>query len=145
MADTWNHKTIITPDDALYIDGELIVKGNIVQVETTQIINKLESNTLIINSDGGPDPLDPTWTGYAIPQLVLKYDRYNQLALGWGMMHYRADDLANANPIDVGNPENNDPGLGYMRFSTVNYPVNGAIQIQKIHTMPADTVNSSRT
>ncbi len=143
MADTWNHKTIITPDDALYIDGELIVKGNIVQVETTQIINKLESNTLIINSDGGPDPLDPSWTGYSIPQLVLKYDRYNQLALGWGMMYYRADDLANPNPIDVGNPENNDPGLGYMRFSTVNYPVNGAIQIQKIHTMPPDTVNSS--
>ena len=45
MADTWNHKTIISPDDALYIDGELIIKGNIVQIETTQIINKLESNT----------------------------------------------------------------------------------------------------
>ena len=41
MADTWNHKTIISPDDALYIDGELIVKGNIVQIETTQIINNL--------------------------------------------------------------------------------------------------------
>ena len=70
MADTWNHKTIISPDDALYIDGELIIKGNIVQIETTQIINKLESNTLIINSDGsqGDDGR------YAVPQLVLKYD-----------------------------------------------------------------------
>ena len=142
MADTWNHKTIITPDDALYIDGELIVKGNIVQVETTQIINKLESNTLIINSDGGPDPVDPSWTGYAIPQLVLKYDRYNQQALGWGMMHYRADDVTNQNPIDTGNPANNDPGLGYMRFQTVNYPVNGAIQLSKLQTMPSDSVNS---
>ena len=142
MADTWNHKTIITPDDALYIDGELIVKGNIVQVETTQIINKLESNTLIINSDGGPDPLDPAWSGYSIPQLVLKYDRYNQLALGWGMMYYRADDLSNPNPIDTGNPQNNDPGLGYMRFSTVNYPVNGAIQIEKLQTMPTGDSNS---
>ena len=139
MADTWKHKTVISPDDVLYIDGELVIKGNVTQIETTQIINKLESNTLIINSDGsiGSDGR------YAIPQLVLKYNFTGQDALGWGMMYYRADDLANPNPIDVGNPENNDPGLGYMRFSTVNYPVNGAIQIQKIHTMPPDTVNSS--
>ena len=129
MADTWNHKTVITPDDALYIDGELIIKGNIVQVETTQIINKLESNTLIINSDGsiGQDGR------YAVPQLVLKYNYTGQQALGWGMMHYRADDTSRGN----------DPGLGYMRFSTVGYPVNGAIQIQKIHTMPPDNTNSS--
>ena len=129
MADTWNHKTIISPDDALYIDGELIIKGNIVQVETTQIINKLESNTLIINSDGsvGQDGR------YAVPQLVLKYNYTGQQALGWGMMHYRADNTSNGN----------DAGLGYMRFSTVGYPVNGAIQIQKIHTMPPDNTNSS--
>jgi hypothetical protein len=128
MADTWNHKTIISPDDALYIDGELIVKGNIVQIETTQIINKLESNTLIINSDGsqGDDGR------YAIPQLALKYDYSNDLMSGWGMMHYRANDLENST----------DAGLGYMRFSTVGYPVNGAIQIEKIHTMPNNTVNS---
>ena len=128
MADTWNHKTIISPDDALYIDGELIVKGNIVQIETTQIINKLESNTLIINSDGsqGDDGR------YAIPQLALKYDYSNDLMSGWGMMHYRANDLTQAT----------DAGLGYMRFSTVGYPVNGAIQIEKIHTMPNNTVNS---
>ena len=130
MADTWNHKTIISPDDALYIDGELIIKGNIVQVETTQIINKLESNTLIINSDGsiGEDGR------YAIPQLVLKYNYTGQQALGWGMMHYRADDTNNGT----------DAGLGYMRFSTVGYPVNGAIQIQKLQTMPEnDTLSSS--
>ena len=142
MADTWNHKTIITPDDALYIDGELIIKGNIVQVETTQIINKLESNTLIINSDGGPNPIDSNWTQYAIPQLVLKYDAYNQGALGWGMMHYRADDVTDKNPIDTGNPQNNDPGLGYMRFKTVGYPVNGAIQLSKLQTMPSNDINS---
>ena len=128
MADTWNHKTIISPDDALYIDGELIVKGNIVQIETTQIINKLESNTLIINSDGsqGDDGR------YAIPQLALKYDYSNDLMSGWGMMHFRANDLTQAS----------DAGLGYMRFSTVGYPVNGAIQIEKIHTMPDNTINS---
>ena len=128
MADTWNHKTIISPDDALYIDGELIVKGNIVQIETTQIINKLESNTLIINSDGSQGDNGQ----YAIPQLALKYDYSNDLMSGWGMMHYRANDLTQAT----------DAGLGYMRFSTVGYPVNGAIQIEKIHTMPNNTVNS---
>ena len=128
MADTWNHKTVITPDDALYIDGELIIKGNIVQVETTQIINKLESNTLIINSDGsiGQDGR------YAVPQLVLKYNYTGQQALGWGMMHYRADNTSNGN----------DAGLGYMRFSTVGYPVNGAIQLEKLQTMPPGDSNS---
>ena len=137
MADTWNHKTVITPDDALYIDGELIIKGNIVQVETTQIINKLESNSLIINSDGGPNPSDLGWQQYSIPQLVLKYDAYNQDALGWGMMYYRADDVTDKTPI-----VNNDPGLDYIRFSTVGYPVNGAIQITKLQTMPPNDLNS---
>ena len=134
MADTWNHKTIISPDESLYIDGNLFIKGNIVQVETTQIINKLESNTLIINSDGSSyiDPTDNV-TKYAIPQLVLKYNYTGQQALGWGMMHYRADDTSNGT----------DAGLGYMRFQTVGYPVNGAIQIQKIHTMPEGDSNSS--
>lgn len=135
MADTWNHKTIITPDDALYIDGELIVKGNIVQIETTQIVNRLESNTLIINSDGsqGDDGR------YAIPQLALKYNHASKIwpdddgPYGWGLMYYRADDTNNAD----------DAGLGYMRFETMGYPVNGAIQIQKIHTMPPDNTASS--
>ena len=137
MADTWNHKTVITPDDALYIDGELIIKGNIVQVETTQIVNKLESNSLIINSDGGPNPSELGWQQYSIPQLVLKYDAYNQDALGWGKMFYRADDVTDKTPI-----ANNDPGLDYMRFSTVGYPVNGAIQITKLQTMPPNDFNS---
>jgi hypothetical protein len=128
MADTWNHKTIISPDDVLYIDGELVIKGNVTQIETTQIINKLESNTLIINSDGsqGSDG------NYAIPQLVLKYNYTGQEALGWGMMSYRANDITRSN----------DAGLGYMRFSTVGYPVNGAIQLSKLQTMPAGTSNS---
>ena len=130
MADTWNHKTIISPDDVLYIDGELVIRGNIVQVESTQIINKLESNTLIINSDGGQDD----FLRYTVPELVLKYNgNGNDRGQGWGMMYYRADDTLNAE----------DPGVGYMRFSTVGYPVNGAIQIQKIHTMPFNSTDSS--
>ena len=128
MADTWKHKTVISPDDVLYIDGELIIKGNVTQVETTQIINKLESNTLIINSDGsqGSDGR------YSVPQLVLKYDSPGQEALGWGVMSYRANDLTLSN----------DPGLGYMRFSTMGYPVNGAIQLSKLQTMPEGTSDS---
>ena len=128
MADTWNHKTVISPDDVLYIDGELVIKGNVTQIETTQIINKLESNTLIINSDGSLG----TDGRYAIPQLVLKYNSTGQEALGWGMMHYRANDLTTGN----------DAGLGYMRFQTVGYPVNGAIQLSKLQTMPDSTTNS---
>ena len=89
MADTWKHKTVISPDDVLYIDGELVIKGNVTQIETTQIINKLESNTLIINSDGSQG----TDGKYAIPQLVLKYNYTGQEALGWGVMSYHANDI----------------------------------------------------
>ena len=128
MADTWKHKTVISPDDVLYIDGELVIKGNVTQIETTQIINKLESNTLIINSDGsqGNDGK------YAIPQLVLKYNYTGQEALGWGVMSYHANDIT----------KSTDAGLGYMRFSTMGYPVNGAIQIDKLQTMPSNTKDS---
>ena len=128
MADTWNHKTIISPDDVLYIDGELVIKGNVTQIETTQIINKLESNTLIINSDGsqGADGK------YAIPQLVLKYNYTGQQARGWGVMSYHA------NNTNLGS----DAGLGYIRFSTEGYPLNGAIQLSKLQTMPNNTKDS---
>lgn len=128
MADTWKHKTVISPDDVLYIDGELIIKGNVTQIETTQIINKLESNTLIINSDGsqGDDGQ------YAIPQLVLKYNYTGQEARGWGTMSYRADNTTTGS----------DAGMGYMRFQTEGYPVNGAIQLSKLQTMPDSTTNS---
>ena len=134
MADVLKNKSIITPDEDLFLDGNLIVRGDVIQIETTLLINKLESNSLIINSDGGPNPGDLGWQQYSIPQLVLKYDAYNQDALGWGKMFYRADDVTDKNPIS-----NNDPGLDYMRFSTVGYPVNGAIQITKLQTMPPDT------
>ncbi len=128
MADTWNHKTIISPDDVLYIDGELVIKGNVTQIETTQIINKLESNTLIINSDGSQG----TDGRYAIPQLVLKYNYTGQEARGWGVMSYHADNTL------LGT----DAGMGYMRFSTEGYPLNGAIQLSKLQTMPSNTLDS---
>ncbi len=80
MADTWNHKTVISPDDVLYIDGELVIRGNVTQIETTQTINRLESDTFIINADGSQGDNGE----YAVPQLVLKYDSPGQDALGWG-------------------------------------------------------------
>ncbi len=128
MADTWNHKTVISPDDVLYIDGELVIKGNVTQIETTQTINRLESDTFIINADGsqGGDG------NYAVPQLVLKYDSPGQDALGWGVMKYHANNLK------LGN----DSGLGYIRFSTVGYPLNGAIQLSKLQTMPINVTDS---
>ncbi len=132
MADTWNHKTVISPDDVLYIDGELVIKGNVTQIETTQTINRLESNTFIINADGSSYVDQFGVTRYSIPQLALKYDSPGADAQGWGVMKYHANDTKFGN----------DPGLGYMRFSTVGYPLNGAIQIQKLQTMPGNTSDS---
>ena len=132
MAD-YISKSIITPDEDLYIDGNLVVKGDVIQIETTKIINRLESNVLIINSDGsrGDDGR------FAVPAIVLKYDYTGQDALGLGSMYYKADDLTIAQPY-----ENGDRGLDYMRFSTVGHPLNGAIAIEKLVTMPGDTDQS---
>jgi len=130
MAD--KHKTIISPDKDLYIDGNLIITGDVTQIETTKIINKLETDTLIINSDGSSYVDNVGDIRFAVPQLVLKYDYSNNEALGWGRMYYQADNTKNSE----------DAGLGYMRFSTVGYPVNGAIQLQKLQTMPDNTTDS---
>lgn len=45
-------RTVIKSDEELVIKGKLIVEGNVTQIETTQIVNNLESNSLVINSDG---------------------------------------------------------------------------------------------
>jgi hypothetical protein len=44
-------RTYIRPDETLYIDGQLVIRGNVTQIESTTVINNLESDTLIINSD----------------------------------------------------------------------------------------------
>ena len=44
-------RTYISPDETLYIDGQLVIRGNVTQIEATTVVNKLESETLIINSD----------------------------------------------------------------------------------------------
>jgi hypothetical protein len=46
-----NKRTYIRPDETLYVDGKLIVRGNVTQIEETQVINNLESNVLVINTD----------------------------------------------------------------------------------------------
>jgi len=45
-------RTVIAPDEELLISGRLTITGNVTQIETTQVINNFESNTVVINSDG---------------------------------------------------------------------------------------------
>jgi len=45
-------KTYINSDEELVIKGALTIEGNVTQVETTQTINRLETDQFIINSDG---------------------------------------------------------------------------------------------
>ena len=45
-------RTVIKADEELVIKGKLTVEGNVTQIETTEIVNRLESNSLVINSDG---------------------------------------------------------------------------------------------
>ena len=46
-----NKRTVIGADEELLVKGQLVVTGNVTQIETTQTINRLESDELIINSD----------------------------------------------------------------------------------------------
>ena len=45
-------KTYINSDEELVIKGALTIEGNVTQVETTQTVNRLQSDQFIINSDG---------------------------------------------------------------------------------------------
>jgi len=45
-------RTVIAADEELLVQGSLIVTGNVTQVETTQLVNRLESDELVINADG---------------------------------------------------------------------------------------------
>lgn len=50
-----NKRSYIRPDETLYVDGKLIVRGNITQVERTIFVNNLENDTLVVNSDANTD------------------------------------------------------------------------------------------
>ena len=45
-------RTYIGVDEELVIKGRLTIEGNVTQVETTQEINRVESNAFVVNSDG---------------------------------------------------------------------------------------------
>ena len=45
-------RTVIAADEELLVQGRLTVTGNVTQVESTQLINRLESDELVINADG---------------------------------------------------------------------------------------------
>ena len=47
-----NKRTVIGADEELLVKGQLVVTGNVTQIETTQTINRLQSDELVINSDG---------------------------------------------------------------------------------------------
>ena len=48
-------RTVIAADEELLVQGRLTVTGNVTQVESTQIVNRLESDELVINADGVDD------------------------------------------------------------------------------------------
>ena len=45
-------RTYIGVDEELVIKGRLTIEGNVTQIESTQEVNRVESNTFVINSDG---------------------------------------------------------------------------------------------
>jgi hypothetical protein len=45
-------RTVIQADEELVIKGNLIVEGNVTQLESTQVVTNLEGNVFTINSDG---------------------------------------------------------------------------------------------
>ena len=45
-------RTVIAADEELLVQGRLTVTGNVTQVESTQLVNRLESDELVINADG---------------------------------------------------------------------------------------------
>ena len=45
-------RTYIGVDEELVVKGRLTIEGNVTQVETTQEVNRVESNAFVINSDG---------------------------------------------------------------------------------------------
>ena len=46
-----SNRSYIRPDETLFVDGKLVIRGNVTQIEDTVLINNLESDTLVINSD----------------------------------------------------------------------------------------------
>ena len=45
-------RTVIAADEELLVQGTLTVTGNVTQIESTQLVNRLESDELVINADG---------------------------------------------------------------------------------------------
>ena len=46
-----NKRTVIGADEELLVKGQLTVTGNVTQIETTQTVNRLESDELVVNAD----------------------------------------------------------------------------------------------
>ena len=84
-------RTVIAADEELLVQGRLTVTGNVTQVESTQLVNRLESDELVINADGDN----------VTPKLVLnKNDVLGTISFdGTNIVLDKSIIFTNANPV----------------------------------------------
>jgi hypothetical protein len=70
-------KTYINSDEELVIKGALTIEGNVTQIETTETINRLETDQFIINSDGDATTAALTLNGTSSDQATMSYNSTN--------------------------------------------------------------------
>ena len=49
-------RTYINSDEELVIKGNLVIEGNVTQIENTSNVSRLESDIFVINNDGDNVP-----------------------------------------------------------------------------------------
>ena len=70
-------KTYINSDEELVIKGALTIEGNVTQIETTETINRLQTDQFIINSDGDATTAALTLNGTGSDQATMSYNSTN--------------------------------------------------------------------
>ena len=70
-------KTYINSDEELVIKGALTIEGNVTQIETTETINRLQTDQFIINSDGDATTAALTLNGTGSDQATMSYNTTN--------------------------------------------------------------------
>jgi len=70
-------KTYINSDEELVIKGALTIEGNVTQIETTETINRLETDQFIINSDGDATTAALTLNGTGSDEATMSYNTTN--------------------------------------------------------------------
>jgi len=72
-------KTYINSDEELVIKGALTIEGNVTQIETTETINRLETDQFIINSDGDATTAALTLNGTGSDEATMSYNTQMEL------------------------------------------------------------------